>query len=232
MMNRKSTKSMAFMMALAGMAGWSHGAIAQDGQDRGFYVRGGAGLNWSQDATNTGDGSSLDVESEYDNGFALQGALGMRLHSNVRGEIEVNYRDNDADELSVDNLGNFGAIGIDADGDVTSWGVMANGYYDFRDLGKSAGNSRFVPYLMGGIGWSEIEADISAGGTQVVDDDDSVFAYQIGAGVGYDVKEDVTLDLGYRYSATEDPEFTDSTGADFESEYDNHSLIASVRYRF
>jgi len=229
---KASTKSMAFMAALAGVGMFSGTAVAQDGKDYGVYVRGGAGINWSEDATNTGDGSSLDVESEYDSGLVLQGALGMRLHRNVRGEIEVNYRDNNADSLTVDNLGNFGSLSADADGDVTSWGVMANGYYDFRDLGKAAGNSSVVPYLMGGVGFSEIDADVSAAGTQLVDDDDSVFAYQLGAGVGYEVKQDVTLDLGYRYFATEDPALTDSTGADFESEYGNHSVIASVRYSF
>jgi len=38
-------------------------------------------------------------------------------------------------------------------------------------------------------------------------EDDTVFAYQIGAGAGYAVNKNITIDLKYRYFATEDPDF-------------------------
>ncbi len=58
-------------------------------------------------------------------------------------------------------------------------------------------------------------------------DDDTVFAYQVGAGVGYAVTEKVSFDVKYRYFATSDPEF-DTTKA----EYSSHNVYAGIRVTF
>ena len=226
----KPIRSLAFATALAASMAFSYSPV-QAADDKGLYVRGGIGINWLSDADN--NGAVLDVESEADNGLALAGALGYRLNRNVRVEAEINYRDNDADSLTVTNPAGSGLPTDDADGDVTSWGGMANVYYDFDGVGPVKDGGKLVPYVMGGLGWANVDADVSAVGVQLTDDDDSVFAYQLGAGVGYDVAERVTLDLGYRYYATDDLDLTFSPdGSDFESDYDNHSVMASVRYAF
>ena len=227
----KTIRSLAFATALVTSMAFSY-SPTQAADNEGLYVRGGIGINWLSDADNTGDISSLNVESESDNGLGLAGALGYRYNKNVRFEAEINYRDNDADSLTITNAGSLTGLTADADGDVTSWGGMANVYYDFDGVGPVKEGGKLVPYVMGGLGWANVDVDVSAGGVQLTDDDDSVFAYQLGAGVGYDVAERVTLDLGYRYYTTDDPDLTDSSGADFESEYENHSVMASVRYAF
>lgn len=225
----KAVRSLAFATALAGVMAFSYSPV-QAADDNGLYVRGGIGINWLSDADN--NGAVLDVESETDTGLGLAGALGFRLNRNIRFEAEINYRDNDADSLTITNPGSLTGLTADADGDVTSWGGMANVYYDFDGVGPVKDGGKLVPYVMGGLGWANVDADVSSNGSQLVNDDDSVFAYQLGAGVGYEVAERVTLDLGYRYYTTDDPDLTDSSGADFESEYENHSVMASVRYAF
>jgi len=71
--------------------------------------------------------------------------------------------------------------------------------------------------------------DVSLLGVGLADDDDTVLAGQVGAGVGYAVTEQIGLSLDYRFFITENPEF-DSLAV--EADYRNHSLWAGVKYRF
>ena len=59
------------------------------------------------------------------------------------------------------------------------------------------------------------------------DADDTVFAWQVGAGIGYALTPQLTFDLKYRYFATSDPEF-DGT----EVEYASHNVYAGIRLHF
>jgi opacity protein-like surface antigen len=49
--------------------------------------------------------------------------------------------------------------------------------------------------------------NVAGSGDSNYSDNDSVFAYQVGLGAGYAVTEKVTIDVKYRYFATEDPGF-------------------------
>ncbi|MCK5914320.1 MAG: hypothetical protein KAG12_10595 [Desulfuromusa sp.] len=54
-----------------------------------------------------------------------------------------------------------------------------------------------------------------------------MFAYQLSAGVGYEITERITLDLKYRYFATED--LGDSDGS---FEYSSNNLYSGIRFSF
>jgi opacity protein-like surface antigen len=117
-------------------------------------------------------------------------------------------------------------LGVDVDltGDVTSLSLLMNGYYGFVN------NSAFTPYLSAGLGFAKVEVnDFNVPGSGLPDsnDDDTVFAYQVGVGVGCAVNEKVTIDVKYRYFATSDPEF-DTTEAEFAS----HNFLFGVRVNF
>ena len=213
-----------FMLALAGVV-FTSPALA-DVSER-LYVQGSAGLSWLNDADNQGD--LLNIESSYDNGYALAGALGVRVSDNIRVEGEIGYRKNDGDSLEITNDGGFGLTGLsaDADGDFSAVTGLVNAYYDVTQISDT-----LMPYVMGGLGFARIDADISTLGTQIVDDSDTVLAYQIGAGVGFAASDKITLDLGYRYLGTQDPELRDEAGDAFDSEYSNHTLRLGVRYAF
>ena len=69
-------------------------------------------------------------------------------------------------------------------------------------------------------------------GISLVDNDDTVFAYQVGTGMRYRMSSSTALALDYRYFSTLDPGFEDTVGDPFESGYGSHSLRAGVRIAF
>lgn len=195
------------------------------------------GLNggWSMldDPSNTGDtGFSIDAETE--NGPFFAGTLGYGF-GNFRVEGEISYRKNDIDELEITQdagvgvalgVGDLDGLVVDASGDARSLAFMASGFFDVPLRGG------FKPYLGAGIGVANIAADASTLGVSIVDDDDTVFAYQLMAGIGYEVHPQIVFFSGYRYFATEDPGFTDAAGGDFDSEYQTHNIEVGFRYFF
>lgn len=186
--------------------------------DRGMYFSGNAGLSILSDIDNAQGG--IVLESSFDPGFNVGGAIGYNYGS-ARAEVEIAYRRNDADELSV--LG----FGVPSDGSVSALSFMVNGYYDFH-----SGNSPWTPYFGAGVGGAHVDADISVLGLQLVDDSAVVFAYQLMAGLGFNISPTTTLTMGYRYFATADPEFDDPTGTPFDSEYQTHEFNLGVRVAF
>lgn len=172
-------------------------------------------------------GNRVDFDNEFDIGF-LGGVTAGRLFENgLRSELELRYSQNDFDETRARST--TGGTTVDsgqsnAGGDVTSIALMANLFYDFNSTG------RFHPYLGGGVGGAQINVnDFSAGGGDVFDGDDLVFAYQGGAGLAFDLTDRLTFDVGYRYFATDDASFRDN-GNDVDFEYSQHIGMASLRY--
>ncbi|MEJ2169456.1 MAG: outer membrane beta-barrel protein, partial [Desulfobacterales bacterium] len=71
------------------------------------------------------------------------------------------------------------------------------------------------------------DLDISGLGFSGSNDDDTVFAYQVGIGIGYAVTKKITIDVRYRYLGTEDSEY-DTTKAEFAS----NNVLLGMRINF
>lgn len=174
--------------------------------------------DWSSNAGPTGN-------FEFDTGWGVNGALGYSLSGGMQGlriEGEVGYRSNDIDTVNVNN---FGVI-PGGTGDVDVWTGLINGYYDI-DLG-----SNFMPYIGGGLGIAHVDGEVTVPGPNGrISDSETVFAYQLSAGVGYALSPSTTLFAGYRYLATEDPEFSNGATT-VTSEYHSHNAQAGVRFSF
>jgi len=138
-------------------------------------------------------------DQEMDSGLALNGAIGYDF-GEARLEAAVGYQKHDFKE---------------ADEDISLLTVMANAYYDI-DTG-----SDITPYIMAGAGWAH--ADMSW------DETDDVFAWQVGAGLGFKVAECTTLDLGYRYLK---PDKIDSKDEPGEMKLAVHNIMLGLRYNF
>ncbi|ARM31504.1 outer membrane protein [Prosthecochloris sp. HL-130-GSB] len=164
------------------------------------YVSASAGLGFLTDSTVEQNGVDVD-KVEYKTGFAVRGALGLDADM-YRLEGEIGYQVNDIE-------------GAD-DEDVSILSFMANGYVDFESQG-----SALTPYVMAGLGVANVDFDVDGS-----DMDDTVFAYQLGAGIAYQATPNVQLDLGYRYFATSDVEVGDG---DYELDIDTHNIMAGVR---
>ena len=179
----------------------------------GPYVSGNLGIGFPMDSDLSDSSGSLTVES--DPGFALGVAAGYNFGM-FRLEGEIGYQKNDLDKVSV------GPVSVSASGDVTNTYFLGNGYFDFIN------SSPFTPYVSAGIGFAKLKVnDFAVLGTRIGDSDDTVFAYQAGAGVGYAINKNFTIDLKYRYFATENPNFDGLDG-----EYASHNIYLGLRYNF
>ena len=191
-----------------------------------WYVSGNTGVAWlsDSDVTDTFAGGSATGEIEFDTGYGLSGALGYSW-GGFRLEGEISYRKNDLDQIQVDTFTVAGLVltslgTFNLEGDTDAWGFMANGWYDI-DTGTP-----WVPFLGAGLGVAKIGIDIeSLGGVAIsYDESDTVFAYQVGAGLGYRITPTTTVSLAYRFFGTSDPEFDDGIDK-IDTEYHSHNIM-------
>ncbi|HBG21247.1 MAG TPA: hypothetical protein DDY32_18765 [Desulfobulbaceae bacterium] len=160
------------------------------------------------DDMDASDRLSLDTDS----GWGIGGAVGTHFDM-LRLEVEVSTQDSDVDHLEIGSLGQLEL----RSGDVQITSALANIYADIP-VGKG-----FSIYAGGGVGAAYF--DLSVGG---IDDDDTVFAWKLAAGVSYEVNRHFGIDLGYEYLATDD--------ADLDrievSEIASNNIVLGLKYIF
>jgi opacity protein-like surface antigen len=168
------------------------------------YVSLSGGLNILEDIDF--DGRFSGGSAEFDPGFVIAGAFGLAFDNiPVRTELEVSWQKNDLDKINS----------FESDGDQKTFAMMWNGYFDIKT------GSALTPYILAGIGAADVDDDI-----------DTLFAYQVGAGLGYAVNENIILDLKYKYFMTED--FDDDDGI-YTVDFDGlavHQVQMGIRYQF
>ncbi len=178
-----------------------------------FYVSGNLGWANLSDAEVSNSNpaiSNMDIESHE--GYALGAALGYDF-GDTRIEGELAYQNNSLDKAS-------NASGdVDLDDNIDSLAFLVNGYWDFTN------NTPWTSFVSVGIGAALVNVDDNT--AYLGDDYDTVFAYQVGAGVGYAVNELLTVECKYRYLATSDPEFDK-----VDTEYATHNIYAGMRFAF
>ena len=80
------------------------------------------------------------------------------------------------------------------------------------------------PYIGGGLGFARVSVnDLSILGIPSTDDDDSVFAYQLGAGAAWEIDPNLAVTFDYRWFATQDLEMTNLAGVGFKAEVSSHN---------
>ncbi|BCR04011.1 outer membrane channel protein [Desulfuromonas versatilis] len=183
------------------------------------YLGGQVSAVFLEDSGNSYDKLNLRLDSEYDTGLGLAAIFGKKYDNGFRVEGELGYRTNDVSEIK-DATQSYAF-----DGDISVFSFLFNTFFDIRNP------SPVTPYFGGGAGIALVLLDVNLAAFSI-DDDTTVFAYQLGAGVGVDITPQFTLDLGYRYFATGDPRIEDEDGAKFKTEYDSHNLMAGFRVAF
>jgi opacity protein-like surface antigen len=110
-------------------------------------------------------------------------------------------------------------------GDVSTWAVMANAWYDFGSGGS------LVPYVGGGIGYAHSKLRVQG----IANGSDGNFAWQLGAGVNYNISADAQIGIGYRYfdGGTVNIEIPTLTGLAAGRDYDvqDHAVMLSLTVR-
>ena len=169
------------------------------------YVSGNFGLVSASDANLSGEAGSAGELSMHQ-GYGFLAAVGNNFDG-LRAEAEIAYRTNDLNKNS-----NRPAIG-----DIKSFAVMGNLLVDF------AASENVRPFLGAGMGLAKIDGN----STFLNDASDTVFAYQLMAGVGFPLTHVTTIDLQYRYFATANPNFDG-----IEAEYETQNFFAGLRFDF
>lgn len=234
----------ATFFADAAMAGDHAGASGGSGDCDCWYVSVLGGANWTEDARYNNaalrtfpssffSGTYESGNYNSDTGFVVAAAAGTTLNSLVRGlrgELEISFRRNKYDgRYDVDFTSSGVLTGSTAgplNGHISSFAVMANLWYDI-DLGH------FKPYFGGGIGWARSQYDINvfsntfSSALTAVEDADSGFAYQLGAGFNYRVSKGAQLGLGYRYFQAADVKVPTVLGV-VELEQKHQSLLLNL----
>jgi opacity protein-like surface antigen len=195
-------------------------ALAQP--DTGFYLEGNLGYSLPDSVDVSVD--RVDGELDLDDAFVFGGAAGYKFPW-FRLEANVSYRRNDVDKVKADGADTGG------DGDVESLVGLVNAYLDL-DLDLPV-----RPFVGGGIGAAYLKVDAGDNSPIDVDDDAGAFAWNLLAGVGYDVTESVALTATYRYLRLEGTDFSaDLAGVDVgDLDVDDvglHEVLLGLRYTF
>jgi opacity protein-like surface antigen len=179
-------------------------------QPKSFYLSGNIGFGIRPDATLLG----APVDIQNDPAFVINGAIGMELTPIIRVEGEIGLHNNTADLAPFINEYTFSMVSF-----------MGNGYFDIPT------NSPLRPYVGAGLGFAVagVEEDV-AGFTST--DSDLVGAFQLMAGLGFDISPRATLTFGYRYFTTSDPDFFVAFAGPFEMDYTSHDFLFGARFRF
>ncbi|MBN4055836.1 OmpA family protein [bacterium AH-315-J23] len=216
--------------------------------DTGWYVRGNVGYGVISDVDFTGDLVG-DVEGEGNVAASL--GLGYEFGNNWRLELDATQLWNDMG--AIDQAGN-----TSSDMRITSG--MLNAIYDFSDFGS------WQPYVGAGIGIARASLSAQAhslpnGGVPLnsptcssanacaFHDADTGVAWQLLAGLGYKITDNLTWDTQYRYMNVGDLDYTGrgqnliapigagvlgggSSLTTSASVAGSHSVMTGLRYRF
>lgn len=157
-------------------------------------------------------------ETDFDTGYTIAGQAGYAFENGFRLEVEAAYSDysvDDHEELSVggaiiDGVDSavltrgpasaanptVGDILADGQGDVSTFGLFGNVYYDINT------GTAIKPYIGGGLGYQWVDVDYQPSGVPVGEDSDGVFAYQLMAGASFAVTDAVDVFGQYTYRDT------------------------------
>ncbi len=222
------------LFALAALAALGTAAEAASG----WYVSGGVSGQIIDDwpaNTSAITGAPTPATLDFDAGLGANGSLGYSFDSNgwvaggsiLRIEAEALFKVDDTDTVTVTGAGSF-----DGTGDVSAFGVMANAWYELHT------GWAWRPYLGAGVGIANLSLNnvglrpAAGADLGVVDDDDWVFAYQVGAGISYELSAKTILGLEYRMFATTDAELVNATGTSFDADYLSHNIGLFIRFLF
>lgn len=207
--------------------------------------------------------SSRSVDTSFKTGFVLGGNAGIEWNSGLRTELEIAFRQNSS--KSHVHLKTHYAYGYVSTGGVAytldsqsnevpanlrlrAWSLMANAWYDF-DLGLP-----ITPYVGGGIGMGMVKISGTLGRTnyagttgegtplprtlvieKLYEKNDTVFAWQLGAGFSFPISDTMKLFADYRYFSAGnahlhlEPGFH---GGDINADFNSHNLMVGVRFNF
>ncbi len=193
-------------------------------------VFGGASLGASV-KTNWSDGPETE-KFNLNTGWSIGGAAGMKWNDLLRAEIEISHSQWSGKDVVVQYAASP-ASNYAATGTVAATYLLGNVWADLKT------NTAFTPYVGGGLGvafvnTSGVRWDDSTWG--YVDGSQTHFAWQLGAGLKYELSEQLSLDVGYRFKNVEGLPFVNGNGNGnghfINGRLSSHNIEVGLTYNF
>lgn len=233
------------LVALAAGPAFAHNQL----QFKRYYVVGGVGYGAGGDIDGTRTGGDLaefvpnsgsdtpasaraDIQPEAN--ARLQAGFGYRFNPSLRMQFDLVDRFNQTGALAN---GAFSGVAQNlGDSDVQHVSAMTALIYDFNGQGGDGALHRVKPYVGAGFGVSNTNASanyVFAGQNEVFDASESGPALQALAGIGVELTERLTLDVGYRYHRDLYEVEGEAQGQLIQlGPVDSHDAMIAVRYGF
>ncbi|MBI9081388.1 MAG: outer membrane beta-barrel protein [Pseudodesulfovibrio sp.] len=209
-------------------------AFAENGGFYGSIKAGGSFLDATKSASSNGTApTGASSKFKTDTGMAIGGAIGYNWIDSdlpIRTELEYMYHGDFKYQYSDSNSSLTDKINLHT--------MMLNGYWDFYN------STSFTPYINGGVGVAWIQEEFSTGtGASAAtisspkDKTTSNFAFNLGAGVGWNMTESVILDLAYRYNYYGSGKEVTASGTNKSitsqiKDIGTHDVLLGLRYQF
>ncbi|GGE39190.1 hypothetical protein GCM10007276_15630 [Agaricicola taiwanensis] len=210
----------------------------------GWYLRGHIGIS-SQRVRKLDnalfDDTVIVSEKDFDESVFFGGGVGYQLNRWVRFDVTAEYR-HDSDFDGFDSYSGFGGGTNDYRAKKKEYLFLANAYVD---IGTWYG---ITPYVGAGIGATRLSIgdltdvnEVTGGGGYAGTEHEWNLAWALYAGFGYQLTQNWTLDLGYRYlnlgdGRTGDIINFDGTNAVYNplefKDVSSHDFMIGLRYRF
>lgn len=201
-----------------------------------FGLKAGAALGGDTEiGANYGTPANVVVSSSYQLGYTYGVAVGYDFGQafgmfGARLEVEVGSTRVKAKSHQMPGVASLS--GNDAGGAIQTIYGVASGFLDLH-----AGP--FKPYLGAGVGYARTEFDelhgMVAGAVQpITDTAGHSVAWQVGAGLGYELEEGVSLDFGYRFMGTQPIRVNSATSPSVATNVGtaSHQFTVGLRYHF
>lgn len=184
------------------------------------YVSGSVGLGFASNSSVSVSGVTVNDFISYKSGVPFGFAIGLK-EDTIRLEAAASFQTNSMDKITdpTDGVSYTAASG----NKIKISSYMANAYYDYAIKG-----SNIAPYVMGGIGAATIKPEINAWAL----DSKTVFAWQLGAGVGVRASDNIVVDLGFRYIKPGSYKFIGPDETEATMSTSSSNILAGVRYNF
>lgn len=185
----------------------------------------GGGPSFFQNGRLTQYGASVSSPVEYDTGFAFDTAIGWAFNPYAALDFET------------------GLIGAEIN---NVPGYISDNSYLYNvpllvnfTLSYPLPHTHLIPYAGAGVGGADVVFDTDQFGPSpnnfvTGSENDVVFAGQAFAGLRFQLSRNFSLDLGYKYFATDDPTFTyppDNFNVGFKGAR-THSVLFTLLWRF
>ena len=217
---------------LAGIVTFSVCFVAAVGQAQyyqlpegtGPYFRLGVGPSFFENGQLTEFGTPVSSPVKYRTGLAADGAFGYAFNKYVAADFELGYVG-----AKIDNVPGYTSV----NSYVYNVPFLAN-----VRLSYPIPRSIVTPYIGAGVGGADVvfDTDNFNDGADFVfgNENDVVFAWQAFAGLRFQLNPEMSLEIGYKYFATEGPTFTyppDNFSVGFKG-VRTHSVLFTFEWKF